>query len=243
MTNPNVVLSACLTLVIATLAACGDDEATQSGSDASTGRPQSGRDVGGNDDEGEDEEPGRELPDADEADSAAPDATADAGGPETEDTAGSDTRPVPDTSVPTDTVAPPDSTPADAGPSEVSPEVQEAIDNAVAASEATRDTFCACYQADDPYNGSEAACRAELDGISVTILPCDTAIAATWPDDALLFYQCRRTVADSLNACFTGCSSRATAILSCVPSNAIAAVGCGDGRDPAFVDAYEACHP
>jgi len=230
-------------LLLSSMVACSDEAEPASGTDASSGRPQSGRDTGTGEEEEEEEDPGRELPDAGDGGGAEQDVIADAPDLGTPDTVGQDTRPETDSSTPADTGSTADTAPVDAGPSEVSPEVQEAIDNAVAASETTRDTFCACYQSGAPYNGSEAACRAELNGISVTILPCDAAIAATWPADALAFYECRRTVADSLNRCFTGCGTRESAILSCVLPNALEAVGCGDGRDPAFVTAYEACHP
>ena len=96
--------------------------------------------------------------------------------------------------------------PASSAPASMQ-EVQQAMDAAEAASESTRDTFCACYQSGEPYNGDEAACRAELDGISVSIISCDLALAATWPEDALAFYECRRTVAGALDACFATCSS------------------------------------
>jgi hypothetical protein len=228
------------------LVACGDDAESTSEADTASGRPQSGRDIGNTDEE--DTGPGRDLPDVSDAGSGPDDAMVDTTDPGTtdtgaQDTASQDARPAPDVSPPRDSVSVPDTAPVDAGPTEVTPEVQQAMDAAEAASNATRDTFCGCYQSGDPYNGDEAACQAELDGISVSIISCDLTLAATWPDDALAFYECRRTVAESLDACFAACSSRSSAILNCVPSNAFAAVGCGDGRDDAFVAAYEACHP
>ncbi len=221
--------------------ACGDKTESTGEADTSSGRPPSGRDIDNSD--AEDTGPVRDLPDVSDTASAASDVTGDSADPATPDTAGEDARPAPDVSPPRDTVSAPDTAPPDAGPTEVTPEVQQAMDAAEAASEATRDTFCACYQSGEPYNGDEAACRAELDGISVSIISCDLALAATWPEDALAFYECRRTVAGALDACFATCSSRASAILNCVPTNAIAAVGCGDGLSDEFVAAYEACHP
>jgi hypothetical protein len=143
-----------------------------------------------------------------------------------------------DTATP-DTVTPP----VDGGFGDIREDVRQAIADAVAASAAHTDTFCACYQAGDPYNGSEVACRNELDGISILPLPCDTPIALEFPDDALAFYTCRKGVADRLNTCFQPCTSRQAAILSCVLTAATDAVACGNGRDPAFIAAYEACHP
>ncbi len=141
--------------------------------------------------------------------------------------------------VAADTTAPP----VDGGFGDVREDVRQAIADAVSASAAHTDTFCACYQSEPPYNGSETACRTELNNISILPLPCDTNIALQYPDDALAFYQCRRQVADDLNVCFQPCSTRQAAILSCIPTAATAAVACGTGRSPEFVAAYEACHP
>lgn len=142
-----------------------------------------------------------------------------------------------------DTTADTSTPPVDGGFGEVREDVRQAIADAVEASSAHTDTFCACYQSSDPYNGSESACRAELNGISILPLPCDTTIALQYPDDALAFYQCRKQVADELNTCFQPCTTRQAAVLSCVLPAATSAVACGNGRSPEFIAAYEACHP
>jgi hypothetical protein len=143
----------------------------------------------------------------------------------------------------TDTAVDTSAPPVDGGFGDVREDVRQAIADAVEASSAHTDTFCACYQSGAPYNGSESACRAELNGISILPQPCDTTIALQYPDDALAFYQCRKQVADDMNTCFQPCSTRQGAILGCVPTAATAAVACGNGRSPEFIAAYEACHP
>lgn len=218
--------------VVLTLAACGGDDAAIDSPDGSSGgRPTPS-----------DTDASRPVTDADDS--------AEDGGAE-EDVRQSDAGGVRDVVSPprdtggggTDTISDTSAPPVDGGFGDIREDVRQAIADAVEASSAHTDTYCACYQSGAPYNGSESACRAELDGISILPQPCDTTIALQYPDDALAFYQCRRQVADDLNTCFQPCSTRQGAILGCVPTAATAAVACGNGRSEAFIAAYEACHP
>jgi hypothetical protein len=219
--------------VVLALAACGSDDATVDSPDGSSGgRPTPS-----------DTDASRPINDADDSEE---DSGAD------EDVRQSDAGGAQDVVSPprdagggggTDTASDTSTSPVDGGFGDIREDVRQAIADAVEASSAHTDTFCACYQSGAPYNGSESACRAELDGISILPQPCDTTIALQYPDDALAFYQCRRQVADDLNTCFQPCSTRQGAILGCVPTAATAAVACGNGRSEAFIAAYEACHP
>jgi hypothetical protein len=224
---------ACLLLCLVCLVGCGQsDSAAPAGSDRDTGADAAadGRptfeDTGATDD----------APAADTG-NAGDTGIADTG---TGDT-GADTRI--DTSPPdtgsVDTGA--DTSVADVGPAD--PAIRAAYDGAAAAHDAATTTFCDCYRDGAPYNGNDATCRAELARLAPIWLACDESVAATYPADAEAFWGCRAQVATDMGSCFAGCAGRIQAVTGCVLTAATSAVACGQGRDPAFVAAYEACHP